>query len=312
MTGACTNFGYVTKVSVPFFGQGLTPPDSQVMKVKLGPIFMSTLVAAKNFLDGRMAALGTSVVSMSFFQSSKTIPSTPCLKELYRMYTTSAMDSWIDLCMYPFPNVVVINPYLSPDNVTIYESKIWCTNCPTGPFLDYSYLKYDTNTFDPPCKLNFKNITTGFSDSGLGLSLTKTYSNISCYLSLNFVDDQLYGFNKQFTSLRDQCASPIQCPVSSTVTGRRLLGGSKSSDSGMGTSPSDMRLKTNVLPTGRHIASLPEYTWQWNDVAKALRLDGQPTIGVMAQEAQAVLPQAVSTGSDGYLRVDYGLLSRLS
>ena len=73
-----------------------------------------------------------------------------------------------------------------------------------------------------------------------------------------------------------------------------------------------MRLKTNIVPTGRHIASLPEYTWEWNDVAKALRLDGQPTVGVMAQEAQAVHPQAVSTGAEGYLRVDYGLLARLS
>ena len=47
-------------------------------------------------------------------------------------------------------------------------------------------------------------------------------------------------------------------------------------------------------------------------MAKALRLDGHPAVGVMAQEAQAVHPQAVSTGADGYLRVDYGLLSRLS
>lgn len=53
------------------------------------------------------------------------------------------------------------------------------------------------------------------------------------------------------------------------------------------------------------------YTWEWNGVAKALRLDGYPTVGVMAQEAQAMYPQAVSTCA-GYLRVDYGLLTRLS
>jgi hypothetical protein len=31
-------------------------------------------------------------------------------------------------------------------------------------------------------------------------------------------------------------------------------------------------------------------------------------VGVMAQEVQAVMPQAVSRGRDGYLRVDYNRL----
>ena len=73
-----------------------------------------------------------------------------------------------------------------------------------------------------------------------------------------------------------------------------------------------MRLKTNLVPTGGAIGSLREYTWEWNDLAKSLQLDGQPTTGVVAQEAQLVFPQAVSQDSNGYLRVDYALLRELA
>lgn len=145
-------------------------------------------------------------------------------------------------------------------------------------------------------------------------AVSASYPYPSCYLSLNTVDDPIFGFAKQFPALYNEpCPSPIQCSIRSP-TGRRLLqrGGGGSSNTGYGASPSDVRLKTDIFPTGRHFAGLPEYKWLWNDVAKAMRLDGHRTVGVLAQEAQAVHPQAVSTGSDGYLRVDYGLLSRLS
>ena len=120
--------------------------------------------------------------------------------------------------------------------------------------------------------------------------------------------DPIYAFDKQFPGVTSNCKSPIQCPVLTTSGRRRLLAGSSYGKSG-GVSPSDVRLKRNIVPTGRFVASLlREYTWEWNDAAKALRLDGYPTVGVMAQEAQALFPQAVSTSADGYLRVNYGML----
>ena len=144
-------------------------------------------------------------------------------------------------------------------------------------------------------------------------SVTKVFSNKTCILSLNQIDDPLYSFTKQFPKVKDECPSPIQCITTSNVsTGRRLLGRTTSTtSSGFGISPSDVRLKTGITPTGHHIAGLPKYTWRWNGVAKALHLDNYPAVGVMAQEAQAMHPQAVSTGADGYLRVDYSMLSAL-
>ena len=67
---------------------------------------------------------------------------------------------------------------------------------------------------------------------------------------------------------------------------------------------SDMRLKENIT----HVGVLPNganwYTWDWNDKGKAIA-GNQPTQGVMAQEIQKTNPDAVTTDSDGYLRVDY-------
>ncbi|NDH03782.1 MAG: tail fiber domain-containing protein [Marivivens sp.] len=49
------------------------------------------------------------------------------------------------------------------------------------------------------------------------------------------------------------------------------------------------------------------YTWKWNDIGKKLA-KGTPEIGVLAQEVQIVNPDAVITGPDGYLMVNYGRL----
>jgi len=59
-------------------------------------------------------------------------------------------------------------------------------------------------------------------------------------------------------------------------------------------SASDIRLKTNIRPV----------TWEWRD--QDLR---DPTIGLIAQDAREQFPDAVMPGANGYLRVNYALLS---
>lgn len=68
-------------------------------------------------------------------------------------------------------------------------------------------------------------------------------------------------------------------------------------------SGSDRRLKANIKPIGK-LGAHKFYTWDWKDEAKAV-FGHQPTIGVIAQEAVEITPDAVLIGSDGYLRVDY-------
>ncbi len=73
--------------------------------------------------------------------------------------------------------------------------------------------------------------------------------------------------------------------------------------------PSDVRLKENVMKVGEVEPGVGWYTWNWNDTAKAMGVDG-PTEGVMAQELMKVNPSAVHKAEDGYYRVDYSKVKR--
>ena len=72
---------------------------------------------------------------------------------------------------------------------------------------------------------------------------------------------------------------------------------------------SDIRLKENIVKIGKYGSGLNMYTWDWNEEGKKIAHPDQPTVGVMAQEAMLVFPEAVMKGDDGYLRVDYGRIS---
>lgn len=72
---------------------------------------------------------------------------------------------------------------------------------------------------------------------------------------------------------------------------------------------SDIRLKENVIKVDEVEPGVGWYTWNWNDTAKAMGVDG-PTEGVIAQELVEVDPSAVLMGEDGYYRVDYSKVNR--
>ena len=71
---------------------------------------------------------------------------------------------------------------------------------------------------------------------------------------------------------------------------------------------SDMRLKTNIEQVGNLPSGLGIYTWDWTDDAINDGLAGDMTIGVLAQEAQVLAPDAVVTTPSGYFAVDYAKL----
>jgi len=67
---------------------------------------------------------------------------------------------------------------------------------------------------------------------------------------------------------------------------------------------SDARLKENIQKIGVSPNGFNVYTWDWNEDGK--RLAGNtPSVGVIAQEVEQVIPDAVSIGAEGYLLVDY-------
>ena len=68
---------------------------------------------------------------------------------------------------------------------------------------------------------------------------------------------------------------------------------------------SDIRLKTEIKRVGELENGIPVYRWKWTKKGKEIAGD-QGTLGVLAQEILNIMPEAVSIGSDGYYRVDYG------
>lgn len=71
--------------------------------------------------------------------------------------------------------------------------------------------------------------------------------------------------------------------------------------------PSDVRLKENITKVGSLDSGINLYTWNWNEEGKRLAGD-TPTVGVLAQEVQQVMPEAVTRGDHGYLTVNYSKL----
>ena len=69
----------------------------------------------------------------------------------------------------------------------------------------------------------------------------------------------------------------------------------------------DMRLKQNVVLVGRHPSGFGLYLFDYKPEFSELYGIGRQ-FGVMAQEVEAVVPDAVSTYADGYKRVNYAML----
>lgn len=85
--------------------------------------------------------------------------------------------------------------------------------------------------------------------------------------------------------------------------GQRLGGGGGGGGGfrGGGGRRSDIRLKHDVSLLGRLDSGIGFYRFAYNGSHKMY-------VGVMAQEVQALMPEAVARGRDGYLRVFYDKL----
>lgn len=64
-------------------------------------------------------------------------------------------------------------------------------------------------------------------------------------------------------------------------------------------------LKLNQMKILNELCKINGYHYSWNDKMKELTGATGSEYGVMAQEVEKVFPDAVTTGEDGYLQVDY-------
>jgi len=86
-----------------------------------------------------------------------------------------------------------------------------------------------------------------------------------------------------------------------SLGGGRSFGGGGGFRGGGGGRRSDVALKHDIVLLGHLDNGLGFYRFAYNT-------GGPPYVGVMAQEVQAIRPEAVVRGRDGYLRVFYDRL----
>jgi hypothetical protein len=83
-----------------------------------------------------------------------------------------------------------------------------------------------------------------------------------------------------------------------------------------GVCASDLRYKRDIAAFGpvlAQVAALKPATWHWNREAyPQLGFGSQRSYGLVAQDVEAVLPELVVTGADGYKAVDYSRLPLLA
>ena len=84
-------------------------------------------------------------------------------------------------------------------------------------------------------------------------------------------------------------------------------GGGTQTDGIMTTQMSDRMLKENIIRVGTHPLGFGMYLFEFKPEFIA-KLGSGRQFGVMADEVEQVMPQAVSVGPDGYKRVDYAML----
>lgn len=114
------------------------------------------------------------------------------------------------------------------------------------------------------------------------------------------------GDEKNVTEIRKL---PYSCPALQIYgsVSRLTQGAAGSLQDGFTTKTSDPSVKENIVRIGVHPLGIGLYLFDYRPEHRESWGRGRQ-FGVMADEVEAVMPAAVSTGADGYKRVDYGLL----
>ena len=126
---------------------------------------------------------------------------------------------------------------------------------------------------------------SGLEQSLMGMGLNAEQARAAAALGAGQMELQPYATKAQMEQEQQKANAAFWGNVAGAI--------------GTGMAASDIRLKDNI----NHVDTLPNgiklYTWEWKEERN------EPTFGVLAQEVQQVLPEAVIEHPDGYLMVNY-------
>lgn len=129
--------------------------------------------------------------------------------------------------------------------------------------------------------------------------------NFESYPDQNLTSQAISG---TFSAGRLSYVGPVLTRFGSlaTLTENGGASGSDGTGNSMTVRGSDVALKTNVVRIGTHPAGFGLYVFNYK--AEFQKFGVGRHFGVLAQEVEHVVPDAVAMGADGFLRVNYGKL----
>ena len=105
---------------------------------------------------------------------------------------------------------------------------------------------------------------------------------------------------------RKSYESPILIRYGAIHHATQGTGGNGNDGGGIMTKMSDEQAKVNIRKVGEHPAGFGLYLFDYKPEFQHCGAGRQ--FGVMAQEVEQIIPEAVSVGENGYRQVDYALL----
>jgi len=157
-------------------------------------------------------------------------------------------------------------------------------------------------------------LTTQFNFVGSGITITPTYNAVAGITTLTFVAGAAGGGSISISDdtttnatrhiLFDDATSGTVTSINVSSTKLTFNPSTGTLSATVFTSLSDETQKTNIQP----IQNAVKTTQQLNGVTFNWKDNHQPSLGLIAQEVEKVIPEVVNIDSDGIKSVNYGSL----
>jgi hypothetical protein len=295
-------------------------PTTQISFVS-GTVQIVNIIPPPTFVNGgQLTLIPTGKFSIASTGNVSISVSAEVFKPIYLTYVVDSINGneWYPSYSDTINRVVITAPSAGSSATTTLTIA-------TGKTLsvEKSLTFTSTGTIDNKTLTFEKSLTfDGVDGKILTLNSTLTFNTTNsnpATVTFNGSGTVAYAVSPTFTSTTAAAAitatSTFATPLAIATTGNVTVGGDFSATGNVTAySLSDKRLKENITPINdpiNKLNALSGNTFNWNDDFYATQdqaLFKKYDVGVIAQEVQSVLPEAVNERDNGMLAVDYSKL----